>query len=71
MLVLVPGIQQEEIMDRPQCVLPRRQQAFEFAKSEMWEHLPADSRRDCQVCLAQLLLQVFSQERSHDDERKD
>ena len=58
-------------MDKPQSVLPRRQQAFDFAKPEIWQDLPADSRRDCQACLAQLLLEVFHEERSDDDERED
>jgi len=58
-------------MDKPRCVLPRRQQAFDFAKSEIWQCLPANSRRNCQGCLAQLLLEVLYEDRSDDDERED
>ena len=57
-------------MDQNQSTLPRRQQAFDFARPEMWQRLPADSRRDCQARLAQLLLQVFSLHWSDEDERE-
>ncbi len=58
-------------MDQNQITLPRRQQAFDFAQSEMWQRLPASSRRDCHACLTQLLLQVLSLPRRDEDERKD
>jgi hypothetical protein len=58
-------------MDQNQITLPRRQQAFDFAKSEMWQRLPADSRRDCQACLTLLLLQVLSRHRRDENERED
>ncbi len=71
MLVLVPGTQQEKAMDKYQTILPQRQQVFEFAKSNLWQRLPADSRRGCEASLAQLLLQVFSHDGRDEDERED
>lgn len=58
-------------MNKNRITLPRRQQAFDFAKSEMWQRLSAGSRLDCQACLARLLLQVLSLHRSNEDERED
>jgi len=58
-------------MDQNRITLPRRQQAFDFVKSDMWQRLSADSRLDCQACLTRLLLQVLSLERSDEDERED
>lgn len=58
-------------MDKYQTVLPQRQQVFEFSRSNLWRRLPADSRRDCEACLAQLLLQVFSHDGRDEDERED
>ena len=58
-------------MDKNWITLPRRQQAFDFAKSEMWQRLSSDSRLDCQACLARLLLQVLPLHRSNEDERED
>ena len=70
MLVLVPGTQQEKAMDKYQTILPQRQQVFDFAKSNLWQRLPADNRRACEASLAQLLLQVLSHDRRHEDERE-
>ncbi len=69
MLVLVPGTQQEKTMDKYQMTPPQRQQVFEFAKSNLWQHLPAVDRRTCEASLAQLLLQVFSHDGRDEDER--
>lgn len=58
-------------MDKYRMILPQRQQVFEFARSNLWQRLPADSRRACQASLAQLLLQVFSRDGRDEDERED
>jgi len=71
MLVLVPGTQQEKTMDKYRMILPQRQQVFEFARSNLWQRLPADSRRACEASLTQLLLQVFSRDERDEDERED
>ena len=57
-------------MDKNRITLPRRQQAFDFATSKMWQRLSADSRRDCQARLAQLLRQVLFLSGSDEDERE-
>jgi len=58
-------------MDKYQTILPQRQQVFEFARSNLWQRLPADSHRACEASLAQLLLQVFSLDGGDEDERED
>jgi hypothetical protein len=47
----------------------RRQQAFEFAQSGLWQRLSEDIRRDCQQQLTGLLMQIHEHERNHDHER--
>lgn len=58
-------------MDKYRMVLPQRQQVFEFARSNLWQRLPAESRRASEASLAQLLLQVFSRDGRDENERED
>ena len=58
-------------MDNYRMILPQRQQVLEFARSNLWQRLPADSRRACEAALARVLLQVFSRDGSDEDERED
>ncbi len=58
-------------MNNYRMILPQRQQVLEFARSSLWQRLPADSRRACESSLARLLLQVFSRDGSDEDERED
>ena len=55
-------------MNQSEMVAPLQQQVFEFARTDVWDHLPATVREGCLGLITQQLKQAIESERKETED---
>jgi hypothetical protein len=59
---------EETTMNQSEMVAPLQQQVFEFARTDVWDHLPATVREGCLGLITQQLKQAIESERKETED---